>query len=168
MSTFDRCEIRPLAAADLPMVLSWRNHPDVRRCMLTQHEISLAEHQAWFVRAQNDSSRSLLVAQDGDVPLGFVHFARVHIGGIAEWGFYAAPGAPKGAGTKLGATALDFGFRDLQLHKVCGQALDYNDASVRLHTRLGFVNEGVLREQHCIDGTYHDLFCYGLLRREWL
>lgn len=168
MPAFDRCDVRPLTAADLEMVLAWRNHPDIRRCMLTQHEISLEEHRAWFERAREDSSRCLLVAEERGTPFGFVHFSGVRAAGVADWGFYAAPGAPKGAGTKLGASALDVAFRELQLHKVCGQALDFNEASIRMHTRLGFTQEGVLRDQHRIGGKHHDLFCYGLLRREWL
>jgi hypothetical protein len=37
--------------SDLETLLRWRNHPDVRKCMLSQHEITLAEHRAWFDRS---------------------------------------------------------------------------------------------------------------------
>lgn len=40
--------IRPMVYADLERVLAWRNHPDVRRYMYTQHEITLDEHQRWY------------------------------------------------------------------------------------------------------------------------
>lgn len=167
MAAVERCAIRPLTAADLEMVLAWRNHPKIRRRMLTQHEIGMDEHRSWFERSTSDSSRALLIGEDSGSPLGFVHFSGVAPQSVAGWGFYAAPGAPAGSGTKLCAAALDFAFQQLALHKVCGQALDHNQASIRLHRRLGFREEGVLREQHLIGGTRHDLICYGLLRREW-
>lgn len=168
MPPFERCNIRTMAAADIPAVLAWRNHPDIRRYMMTQHEITLDEHQAWFEGASQDATRRLLIVEERQVALGFVHFSDVSEGGVCNWGFYVAPGAPRGSGTKLGATALDFAFGQLALHKVCGQALDYNDASIRMHGKLGFRKEGNLREHHRIGAAYHALICFGLLRREWL
>jgi hypothetical protein len=85
---------------DLPMVLIWRNHPTVRSYMLTQHEISLEEHRNWFARVKEDKTRQQLIVLDGVDPLGFVQFKPVCQGGIADWGFYSRPGAPKGSGTK--------------------------------------------------------------------
>jgi UDP-4-amino-4,6-dideoxy-N-acetyl-beta-L-altrosamine N-acetyltransferase len=152
---------------DLEAVLTWRNHPDVRCYMLTQHEIALDEHREWFARASVDPARCLLIVEEGQTPLGFVHFAGVSPGGIADWGFYAVPDAPKGSGRRLGAAALDHAFRTLDLHKVCGQALDFNGGSIRLHLALGFQQEGVLRRQCRLGGEYHDLVCFGLLASEW-
>jgi UDP-4-amino-4,6-dideoxy-N-acetyl-beta-L-altrosamine N-acetyltransferase len=156
-----------MAADDLALVLAWRNHPAVRASMLRQHEITAEEHQRWFDRAAHDPTRKLLLAHDADAPIGFVHFSNVAEGGVADWGFYAAPDAPRGSGTKLGAAALDLAFGELQLHKVCGQALAFNAPSVRLHAKLGFSREGVLREQHRIGEHHHDLVCFGILQREW-
>lgn len=159
--------IRPMGEADLEPVLAWRNHPENRRYMLTRHEIPLEEHWRWFTRASQDASRRLLIVEDAGAPLGFVHFNGVATCGIAEWGFYLVPYAPRGSGSKLGRAALDHAFGALQLHKVCGQALGFNAGSIRFHEKLGFLREGVLREQHLVDGSYHDMVCFGLLRPEW-
>lgn len=156
-----------MALTDLENVLVWRNHPNIRQYMLTRHEISPDEHRAWFERASHDPTRRLLIVEEDGHPLGFVHFANVAPGGIADWGFYAVPEAPKGTGRKLGSHALDFAFRGLDLHKVCGQALAFNDASIGFHRALGFQQEGVLRDQVRIDGAYHDLIHFGLLVHEW-
>lgn len=159
--------VRPMEVRDLAAVLSWRNHPEVRGYMLTQHEIHPDEHRAWFAQASADPARRLLIVEGGEVPLGFVHFTGVAAGGIADWGFYAAPDAPKGLGRRLGAAAMDYAFGALGLWKVCGQALDFNTASARLHLALGFKQEGILRDQCLLGGEYHDLVCFGLLASEW-
>lgn len=159
--------LRPMRTEDLPQVLAWRNHPEIRRHMLTQHEITLEEHGRWFDRASQDPARRLLVIEAADGLLGYVQFSRVAQGGACDWGFYAAPGAPPGSGSQLGKAALDFAFGPLGVHKVCGQALAGNDASIRLHRKLGFREEGLLRQQQRIGATYHDLLCFGLLRQEW-
>jgi UDP-4-amino-4,6-dideoxy-N-acetyl-beta-L-altrosamine N-acetyltransferase len=159
--------IRVMDADDLPLVLSWRNHPEIRRYMLTQHEIELEEHKNWFEKASNDSTRRLLIVEDRSIPIGYVQFSNVSKGGVADWGFYASPEAQKGAGQILGSMALNHAFDQLHLHKVCGQALDFNAGSIAFHQRMGFTQEGVLRDQHCVCGVYHSLVCFGLLQHEW-
>jgi UDP-4-amino-4,6-dideoxy-N-acetyl-beta-L-altrosamine N-acetyltransferase len=163
----DACLIRKVNEQDLSMVIAWRNHADVRRFMFTQHEISLDEHRNWFAKASLDPSRSLLIVEEAGQAIGYVQFSKVEDGGIADWGFFVRPDAPKGTGRKLGTMALNHAFGPLKLHKVCGQAIASNQASIAFHQRLGFVLEGVLRDQQRINGTYHSLHCFGLLATEW-
>ena len=163
----DADTVRALTEDDLPMVLAWRNHPAVRSYMLTQHEISLDEHRNWFARVKEDKTRQQLIVSDGAEPLGFVQFNPVGQGEISDWGFYARPDAPKGSGTKLGQAALVHAFRKLGLHKVCGQAIECNVASIAFHQKLGFAEEGRLREQQRIGDRYHTLFFFGLLAKDW-
>ena len=160
-------QIRLMVHADLEQVLAWRNHPDVRRFMYTQHEITLDEHQRWFERSLPDPKKHLLIFEVDHLPLGFVNFNEVGNGGIANWGFYAAPDAPKGSGRQLGRAALDHAFAQLKLHRICGQALAYNEPSIRFHKSLGFHQEGILRDQHFDGERYHHVICFGLLCHEW-
>jgi UDP-4-amino-4,6-dideoxy-N-acetyl-beta-L-altrosamine N-acetyltransferase len=153
---------------DLEIIFSWRNHPEISRNMLSQHSISLDEHKQWFERASQSPSKQLLVYEQGGTPMGFVSFKGVAPEGAADWGFYAAPNAPKGTGFKLGRAALNYGFNVFRLHKVCGQVVASNDASMQLHLKLGFRQEGVLREQHKAGAVYVSLICFGLLHDEWL
>lgn len=138
--------VRRMVAADLDAVLRWRNHPDVRRHMFTQHEITAAEHRAWFERAGSDPRRHLLIFESGGAPAGFVSFALGDDSGVADWGFYLAPEAARGQGQALGTAALEFAFKELKVRKVCGEALEDNERSIKFHERLGFAREGVLRK----------------------
>lgn len=162
------CNIRSIYGDDLEMLLEWRNHLSIRSYMLTRHQITMAEHRDWIGKATKDPARRLLIVEDCCDPIGFVQFTNVGREAISDWGFYARPGAAKGTGRKLGVTALDYAFKDLKLHKVCGQALANNHASIALHKNLGFLQEGFLRDQHQIEGVYHSLICFGLLKQEWL
>jgi UDP-4-amino-4,6-dideoxy-N-acetyl-beta-L-altrosamine N-acetyltransferase len=153
---------------DLEQVLSWRNHLEVRRYMCTQHEISLEEHTRWFARESQDPDRHLLLFEIDTTPLGFINIHRIANGRIGEWGFYVAPDAPKGTGHQLGQSALRYAFKVVGLHKLCAQALAFNERSVRFHLNLGFHREGMLRQQHFDGQQYHDVVCFGLLGSEWL
>jgi UDP-4-amino-4,6-dideoxy-N-acetyl-beta-L-altrosamine N-acetyltransferase len=159
--------IRVMTDADLERVLHWRNHPNVRRYMYTQHEISLDEHRSWFERNVDNPLKHLLIFELASVPRGYINFTRHSASAVADWGFYIAPDAPKGAGSQLGQAALRYAFAKLELRKVCGQALAYNEPSIRFHRRLGFQQEGVLRDQHFDGSSYHAVICFGLLASEW-
>ena len=153
--------------ADLEQVLAWRNHEEVRRYMYTQHEIGLAEHTRWFDKVSQDCSRHLLVFERDALPLGFINVHQIAPGGVAEWGFYAAPEAPQGTGRQLGEAALQYAFSQAGLHKICGQALSYNERSIKFHLNLGFQQEGILREHHFDGQRYHDVVHFGLLASDW-
>jgi UDP-4-amino-4,6-dideoxy-N-acetyl-beta-L-altrosamine N-acetyltransferase len=156
--------LRPLAADDLETIRAWRNHPDIRRCLFSTHEIPRDEHQAWFEHASEDSARRLLLLERDNRAAGFVQFQVLAAGGIVEWGFYVAPGAEKGTGSVLARHALRFAFHDAGFHKVCGRVLAFNEPSIAFHLKFGFRREGTLREHH-FDGTrYHDVLCFGLLQ----
>lgn len=162
-----RDHIRVMTADDLHLVLTWRNHPDIRRYMYAQHEIPLSEHQRWFEQASQNPHKHLLIYTVEESPMGFIQLSQLNSTPVADWGFYAAPDAPKGSGRRLGRAALKHAFEHLGLHKICGQALAYNVPSIRLHLALGFQQEGLLRDQHYDGQTYHDVLCFGLLTSEW-
>jgi len=152
---------------DLDRVLTWRNHPKIRCYMFTTHEITIEEHYSWFESASKDVNKRLMIFEREGIPCGFVHFNNMYPAGIADWGFYTAPDAPKRTGKELGLAALKIGFEEVKLHKICGQALDFNVASIRFHKSLGFQQEGLLREQHYDGESYHSIICFGLLQSEW-
>jgi UDP-4-amino-4,6-dideoxy-N-acetyl-beta-L-altrosamine N-acetyltransferase len=159
--------VRPMADSDVEHVLAWRNHPEVRRYMYNQHEITRDEHQDWFECARQDPRKHLLIFEADNQALGFVSFSELESNRIADWGFYIAPNAPKGSGRELGHAALDHAFNDIKLHKVCGQALAFNERSIHFHQSLGFQQEGTSCDQHFDGERYHDVIFFGLLRHKW-
>jgi UDP-4-amino-4,6-dideoxy-N-acetyl-beta-L-altrosamine N-acetyltransferase len=160
--------LSPMTSADLESVLKLRNHPQIRRYMLTQHEISIEEHTSWFNLASQNPGIALLVLKINDETCGFVQFKETSYRGVVDWGFYASADAPKGTGRKLGLAAINHAFKNENLHKICGQALHWNQASIEFHKSLGFVQEGVLRNQHYDSAGYHNMICFGLLKHEWI
>ena len=129
----EACLIRKVIDEDLPMVLAWRNHADVRRYMVSQHEIGLDEHRNWFANSREDPSRCLLIVEEDKQASGYVQISKVEDDGIADWGFYARPDAPRGTGHRLGTMALNYAFGPLKLHKICGQAIASNHSSIAFH-----------------------------------
>jgi UDP-4-amino-4,6-dideoxy-N-acetyl-beta-L-altrosamine N-acetyltransferase len=159
--------LRRMTAADLQVVLVLRNHPEIRRYMLTRHEISSEEHLAWYQRAMQNPGIELLVFELNGTCCGFVQFKETSFQGVVDWGFYTDPESTAGTGRKLGRAALRHAFEKDKLHKICGQAFHWNHPSIEFHKSLGFVQEGVLRDHHFDGVTYHGLVSFGILKHEW-
>jgi UDP-4-amino-4,6-dideoxy-N-acetyl-beta-L-altrosamine N-acetyltransferase len=161
--------LRQLVEADLPLVLGWRNAPSVRQNMYSKHEITAAEHRAWFARLKEDTQSLWFVHEDlAGQPDGVAYFTQIQLGkGSAFWGFYASPNAAPGTGTVLGIDSLDKAFVDLKLHKLNAEALVRNTASLRFQKKLGFQQEGLFRDFHFDGEHYVDVVRLGILATEW-
>jgi ribosomal-protein-alanine N-acetyltransferase len=61
---------------------------------------------------------------------------------------------------------IHYGFATLKLNRIQALVIPGNKPSVRLLLKLGFQEEGLLREYAFFKGRYHDLICYSLLSRE--
>lgn len=65
------------------------------------------------------------------------------------------------------STVLDWGFANMELNRIEAQIHPDNLASLKLIRKLGFREEGLLREVAFWSGAHHDLLQFALLRREW-
>ena len=160
--------LRPLTDDDVPMLLPWRNHADVRRFMFTQHEIGADEHRAFFDRALRDPTRAYYLGLDDETPVGLVTFRDIDpVQESASWGFYTRPGSPPGTGRRMLTLALDQAFVRDGLTKVSGEAFAFNRASIRLHLGLGFSVEGFLRSHRRCGGRRVDVVRMAMLEGHW-
>jgi UDP-4-amino-4,6-dideoxy-N-acetyl-beta-L-altrosamine N-acetyltransferase len=160
--------LREMTADDVEMIRNWRNHPDVSRFMYNRHEITHTEHVAWWAKVKEDKTKRNLIYERSGVALGFVGFYDIDTANnSSKWGFYAAPTAPLGSGVFVEFLALRYAFKSLKLNKLVGEVLAFNTRAIRLHKEFGFVEEGLLRNQHWYDGLYVNIHVFGMLSNEW-
>lgn len=161
--------LRKLTEADLSLTLFWRNALEVRQNMYSVHEISEMEHRAWFSRMENDEQSRWFIHQDENGnPDGVVYFTQYRPENHSSfWGFYVAPDAPAGTGTKLGLDALDEAFNTLNLHKLNAEVLSTNERSLHFHDKLGFHREGFFRDYHFNGESHLNVVRLGILQSEW-
>lgn len=72
-----------------------------------------------------------------------------------------------GFGTEAAGALLDWAFAAMDLNRVQAEADTRNGASIRVLEKLGFIREGLMREDTIVEGEVSDSFVFGLLRREW-
>lgn len=83
----------------------------------------------------------------------------IMIGERKRWG--------KGYGTEACTLLLDYAFGRMNLNRVGIGVVNKNAAGVALWRKLGFVEEGRLREAFWLDGHPCVVIRMGLLQREW-
>ena len=160
--------LRALSQADLPVVRALRNDPDINRFMFSQHEILESEHLAWYEASQKNPLRHLFAYEEHGEMQGFLQLQQKAADSqVYEWGFYIRPQAQRGTGSRMAKSAMLTVFTKLKASKLYGEVLAFNTPSLRLHEKLGFTEEGVLRQQHFLNNQYHDVHCFGMLKQEW-
>jgi len=61
---------------------------------------------------------------------------------------------------------VKFGFAHMDLHRIEAMVMPENIASLQLLRKLGFREEGLLRERGFWKGTFHDLILFSLLKQD--
>lgn len=73
----------------------------------------------------------------------------------------------KGYATELARLLVNFGFRELNLHRIYATCDPRNGASAKVLEKIGMVKEGRLRENLLIKGGWRDSFVFGIVEHEW-
>ena len=94
---------------------------------------------------------------------GFDPLARSAEVGLA----LAADSRGRGYGTDAMRVIVGFGFERRHLHRIHLTVLASNAIAIASYRKVGFVEEGRLRESAWLRGHYEDELRMGLLRSEW-
>lgn len=74
----------------------------------------------------------------------------------------------KGYASEAIRMLLNYYFQELRYHKAIVGIYAFNQVSIALHKKIGFKEEGRLREMLFGGNEFHDLLKFGLLKREFL
>ncbi|WP_150271178.1 UDP-4-amino-4,6-dideoxy-N-acetyl-beta-L-altrosamine N-acetyltransferase [Paenibacillus tepidiphilus] len=153
----------------LLLVWEWRNADHIRRFMNHDDLIPLENHYRWWEAVVRDASKQVKLCFYQEQPIGLINFTQIdHRNQTCDWGLYIGDrSSPSGSGKIMGILALDYIFKERQLRKVCAQILDFNGRSLSYHQRLGFTEEGRLRQQIVKNNTYADLVLMSIFQEQW-
>ena len=73
----------------------------------------------------------------------------------------------KGYGQEALRLLVDYAFKHYNMHRVALEALADDPRAVGCYRKVGFVEEGRLRQRDWRDGGYHDVLIMGILDEEW-
>jgi RimJ/RimL family protein N-acetyltransferase len=169
--------LRPVKRTDIDHFLKWFNDPEVIQYLgmyLPMTEMSEEKfiEDLGGTRAQTNAM-FIIEAIDGpdSKPIGSTslnsinakdHNATFGIA-IGEKEYWS-----KGYGTDAAKLIIRYGFEQLNLYRINSGALGFNERSIKMHRKIGFVEEGRQRQAIFKNGAFHDHVLFGVLRSEWL
>ena len=169
----DRVRLRATRDDDLPTIARWLMDPEIRS---TQSNIVLPFSEAtardlvagWSKNDGPDVGFSIETLEDerlvGHIGLfgGGIKDRRRMLGICI-----GRPFLDRGYGTDAVRFAVDYGFRELGLHRIELTVLAFNIRAIAAYRKAGFTEEGRARDAVFHDGHWYDEVSMAILDREW-
>lgn len=158
---------------DMPLLLEWRNNPDNRKYFREYKETNLEDQINWYENVMmKDSTWHHFIVKPIDNPIkniGVVLLNHIHpIYRTGEFGITL--GDPeyrgKGYGKDMLITLIKYGFDQLNLNRIWCEVYSNNEA-IDLYRKIGFKDEGILRQTVFKDGEYLDSYILGMLKKDY-
>lgn len=154
--------LRRMTREDTDLIVAWRNSDAVRKNFIYQELFTRESHENW-IRTKvetGDVVQMIICDLAANKPLGSVYIRdidRKH--NKAEYGIFIgeASARGRGVGTAAAKLMLCYCFEEEKLHRVYLRAFAENMAAIRSYEKAGFLQEGKLRDDVCIDGEYCDI-----------
>jgi RimJ/RimL family protein N-acetyltransferase len=157
-------ELRFMASLDSPTVALYQDGIEL--------PTSVDLQQQWLEKIaglKDDSMIRLAMENLDGVTVGWVTLhSRDQKNGTFGFGV-AVYRAYRGQGYAVDAvrTILKYGFWEQRYQKCNSMCLHSNEASIRMHQKLGFMEEGRIRRTCFYNGHYHDDVMFGMTREEF-
>lgn len=174
-----RVQLRAVEVEDLPLLVKWRNDPDIYRYFYEQEPLSLVMQKAWFEKLLAKSDERLWVIEarptETDEPgtaigtVGLVHIDWRNR--KAEWGrFLIYPDEYRhgGYGSEVESLILRYFFDHMNMNRLQCEVLAENENVIAMHKKFGFQQEGLFREYVFKNGRYRSVVYLALLRQDYL
>ncbi|MNL05480.1 Spermidine N(1)-acetyltransferase [compost metagenome] len=170
-----RTRLRALERDDLDSLFAWWNDPRLWTLIGSPSRISSSEElEAWFEGELDKTSpqegRTFAIDDQKDRLIGTAWYGTYEAADRqATVGLYLGESEDrgKGYGTDALGTLCSYLFDEQGLHKARLYVERENLAAIAVYRKLGFVEEGRLREHRFYGGTFHDFLVMGLLSREF-
>jgi diamine N-acetyltransferase len=169
----EKLRLRAIEAADLPLMVSWRNDPQVYRHFFEYEPLSLEMQKRWFEGFLSRADEKLWIAEETETsePIGTIGLGRIDWPSRkAELGrvlVFPSDRRGKGYGRAVCRLAIGYAFGHLNLHRLWLEVFANNEPAVGLYRSLGFQEEGRLRQHAYARDAYHDVLLFALLRDEY-
>jgi ribosomal-protein-alanine N-acetyltransferase len=170
----DRLELRRLVMEDADLMFEVKADPEVTFLYGERPHKSVEDTRKWAqdcidAMAKHEVMIWTILLRSSGEPVGtacFWHFQPANH--CAELGYELHPAFwKKGFMIEALEPILSFGFDVVGLNRIEAVPLAINEASRSLLRRLGFKEEGVLRQRVRHDGLFFDEVYYSLIAKEW-
>lgn len=171
MFTGKAIRLTAMRKEDLESYSMWNSVPAFGRNYNSTpiRELSVKKTEEWFHEHSDKDYRFAIRSLKSEDFLGVCAIEDIAWPHRAGWLSIAL--GPDFHGRGYGREAMElltnYGFNELNLHRLQLTVFSYNEPAIKLYESLGFKHEGTFREFLQRDGQRYDMNLYGLLANEW-
>jgi len=150
------------------MVRQWRNDDTIRQWMYHDHHITPEEHDKFLVDLATSPTKFLWLGKDHNGRyLGIVSLSRVDLTNKNGYiGIYTRPDLKIwGTGQLILKTIKELAFDTIGLHTLRVETMETNENALRLYRKLGFEEEGRLKEYVHKEGCWHSVIVLSIINK---
>lgn len=166
-----RLRLRPAREDDAEALLAAMEPATTQNLSFFRDPIDLDRQRSYLRRMQSAQDRLFVIElRDGEHIVGTcgIHeYDRHNDNGRMGLLIFRESDRALGYGSEATELLMCWAFTALELHKLYVRILMTNDAARAHYLKLGFKEEGVMREEYKLGGEYHDMILFSLLKREW-
>lgn len=160
--------LKPISPADTQNIIRWRNKENVRKNFLDQRLFTVEGHTRWLNTMVNTGKvvQFIIYEKGTDTPVGSVFLRDIdYSNSKAEYGIFIGEDSArgKGIGTSAAELIIEYGFTELNLHKIFLRVLADNTSAVKSYLKAGFKQEAYLKDEVLIDGEYKDIILMAVI-----
>jgi RimJ/RimL family protein N-acetyltransferase len=163
-----------LSISDYEVYHSWQNDMDVMYSTSQELDVyTIEETEKYMATIASQPNAKGYIIQDKKTNqlVGIISLVNIDnknrsaeciidIGAKEMWG--------KGIGTEALTLILDFAFNELNFHRISLQVFSFNERAIKLYEKMGFTNEGRIRQALYRSGNWHDIIIMGILKFEYV
>lgn len=174
LMTGERVRLRGLREGDLETLARWEMDPG-RTATLSNWVIPPSEAAAkarlaeWCANDKDDLGFAIETLDDPPVLVGNLglHGARPKDRCATIGIALGRDHLGRGYGTDAMRVIIDYGFREMGLHRIDLAVAPYNPSAIRAYERAGLIEEGRRRDAVWHDGRWYDEVLMSVLEPEW-
>ena len=168
----ERMILRQLIEEDLPFIFEMFRREETNLYVADNSVKDMNEARELyedFISPKPYLFRLGMVLKDGDQLIGTRGFYGVNkedfraVLGVDLLKEFWGHGYMNEAASKL----IDYGFKEMGLNRIQASADADNAQSLAMIRKLGFTQEGIMRQKDFYKGAFHDDVMFSILRKEW-
>ena len=161
--------LRAIEEDDAQVLMDLINDPEVENSVYGwSYPVSLSSQKSWISNLANGSTVRYSIDYEGKM-VGVAIISSIDMKNrTANMNIKLLQSARgKGVATRVVVLMIKYCFEELNLHCLTANVIERNSSSRKLFEKLGFSQDGILRDRVYKNGGYHNVIAYSLLKDEF-
>jgi RimJ/RimL family protein N-acetyltransferase len=169
-------KLGPVKREYIEYYLKWFNDPEITQYLNTFRPMTRMKEEDWIENLKNRDDtiifNILILDEKGGEKL--IGNCGIHAidwkNRVGEVGITIGEKEyqGKGYGTEAMELLIEYGFKTVNLNRIQLRVYEFNSRAINSYNKIGFVEEGRMRQAVFINAEYHDTIFMSILQEEWL